>query len=172
MMIRSLSYVWLQSNDCNSSPIYGIESCWIILEILQHINILLYFSRLTRVAFWQQTLIVEICQNTACNQERLQFMPLAMYPCMHSYVQVGLNLADARLEVHVYQLQDDGPAQEELDDEDLAAASHWLLPATDFKGLWESLIFDSAIKQQVVIKLNSCSLVTSYSVYTIVFPRW
>ena len=82
MMIRSLSYVWLQSNDCNSSPIYGIENCWISLEIRQHIKILLYFSRLTRVAFWQQTLIVEICQ------ERLQFMPLAMYPCMHLYMYV------------------------------------------------------------------------------------
>ena len=56
---------------------------------------------------------------------------------------------DVRLELHVFQLHSDGPAEEELDDEDLAAANHWLLPATDFSGLWESLIFDSKIKQQV-----------------------
>jgi len=45
----------------------------------------------------------------------------------------------------------DGPAQEELDDEELSAASHWLLPASEFCGLWESLIFDSEIKNQVLI---------------------
>lgn len=50
------------------------------------------------------------------------------------------------LRIHVYQLNHEGPAQEELEEEELAAANHWLLPSADFQGLWESLIFDSQIK--------------------------
>ena len=50
----------------------------------------------------------------------------------------------------MYQLQEDGPGQEELDDEDLAAANHWLLPSSDFAGLWNSLVFDSDVKSQVI----------------------
>ena len=42
----------------------------------------------------------------------------------------------------MYQLHDDGPGTEELDDEELAAANHWLLPSTDFHGMWDSLVFD------------------------------
>ncbi len=49
----------------------------------------------------------------------------------------------------MYQLNSDSPGQEELDDEDLAAANHWVLPSTEFHGLWDSLIFDSSIKSHV-----------------------
>ena len=37
------------------------------------------------------------------------------------------NLKNSRLAIHVFQLHDDGPATEELE-EDIAAANHWLLP--------------------------------------------
>jgi hypothetical protein len=47
------------------------------------------------------------------------------------------------------QLHDDGPGTEELDDEELAAANHWLLPSTDFDGMWDSLVFDDDIKGNV-----------------------
>ncbi len=62
-----------------------------------------------------------------------------------------LDLSECALNIHVYQLQEDGPGQEELDDEDLAAANHWLLPSADFSGLWDSLVFDSSVKAQVDI---------------------
>ena len=62
-----------------------------------------------------------------------------------------LDLRSAQLHIHIYQLQEDGPAQEEMDDESMAAANHWLLPSADFQGMWESLIFDGDIKSQVAI---------------------
>ena len=35
-----------------------------------------------------------------------------------------------RLQVHVFQLHEDGPAAEELEeDSDVSAASHWMLPS-------------------------------------------
>ncbi|KAK2147549.1 hypothetical protein LSH36_547g00045 [Paralvinella palmiformis] len=60
------------------------------------------------------------------------------------------DIKTAVVHIHVYRLHVDGPAQEELDDEELSAASHWLLPASEFCGLWESLIFDSEIKNQLL----------------------
>lgn len=60
-----------------------------------------------------------------------------------------IDLCSKNLKLHVFQLQEDGPGMEELDDEDLAAASHWLLPSSDFDGLWESLVFDEEIKARV-----------------------
>ena len=60
-----------------------------------------------------------------------------------------INLATAKLHIHVFQLHDDGPASEELEDDDLSAANHWLLPATEFDGVWENLIFDSNVKSEV-----------------------
>lgn len=58
----------------------------------------------------------------------------------------GIDLTGNNIQIHTYQLQDDGPGTEELDDEDLAAANHWLLPSTDFHGMWDSLVFDDDIK--------------------------
>jgi hypothetical protein len=62
-----------------------------------------------------------------------------------------VSVTGAHVQIHVYQLQHDGPSQEELEDEggDLAAANHWLLPAKQFHGLWDSLVFDADIKTGV-----------------------
>ena len=51
----------------------------------------------------------------------------------------------------MYQLSEEGASQEELEEEDLAAAQHWMLPAAEFHGLWDSLIFDSHIKAEVLL---------------------
>jgi len=59
------------------------------------------------------------------------------------------NLKNSKLAIHVFQLHDDGPATEELE-EDIAAANHWLLPCEDFHGIWDSLIFDSDVKAQLI----------------------
>ncbi|XP_074646252.1 pachytene checkpoint protein 2 homolog [Tubulanus polymorphus] len=66
------------------------------------------------------------------------------------YDYQGIDLDKANLQIHVFQLHDDGPSAEELDDEDLAAANHWLLPCAEFDGLWNNLVFDSHIKQQLI----------------------
>lgn len=59
------------------------------------------------------------------------------------------NLKNCKFAIHVFQLHDDGPATEELE-EDIAAANHWLLPSEDFHGIWDSLIFDSDVKAQLI----------------------
>ena len=58
----------------------------------------------------------------------------------------------SKLDIYVYQLHDGGEEMEQLDSEDeVIAASHWLLPSTHFHGLWESLIYDDNIKNNVTI---------------------
>ena len=53
------------------------------------------------------------------------------------------------MEIHVYQLHTDGAGAEELDEENMIAASHWLLPSSDFHGMWDSLVYDEPIKMRV-----------------------
>ncbi|CAN0278459.1 pachytene checkpoint protein 2 homolog [Lampetra fluviatilis] len=66
--------------------------------------------------------------------------------------QQMVELLQTPVEVHVIQLNDEGPSMEELNqgDENLPAAHHWILPSTEFHGLWESLVYDSEIKLQLL----------------------
>ena len=68
--------------------------------------------------------------------------------CFSKYGQ-GADLSNSSLQFYVYQLHDGGPSSEELED-DISAANHWLLPAEEFHGLWESLLFDSDVKTQLL----------------------
>lgn len=36
---------------------------------------------------------------------------------------------------------------------DQPVANHWLLPSSDFHGLWESLVYDSNVKENVSLFL-------------------
>lgn len=39
------------------------------------------------------------------------------------------------------------------DGQEVSAAQHWVLPSRDFNGLWENLIYESNIKE------NVCSII-------------
>ncbi|XP_052269478.1 pachytene checkpoint protein 2 homolog isoform X2 [Dreissena polymorpha] len=72
--------------------------------------------------------------------------------------------ADCIFRYHIYQLHEDGPGTEELDDEDLAAANHWILPSREFHGLWESLVFDEDIKTKLLSYASTTLLFTDKQV--------
>lgn len=62
-----------------------------------------------------------------------------------------LDLKINQLCIYIFTLNDDGPSTLNLDEEEeLSAANHWLLPAADFHGIWESLIYDEGIKTQLL----------------------
>ena len=59
-----------------------------------------------------------------------------------------------QLVYHVYQLDNEGPEQEDLagdGEEPCSAATHWLLPSQEFHGLWDTLVYDTDVKNQVRI---------------------
>lgn len=61
-----------------------------------------------------------------------------------------IDLTTCKLQIHVFQVHTDEAGSEELDEENISAASHWLLPSTHFHGLWESLIYDESIKSRLL----------------------
>ncbi|XP_077347950.1 pachytene checkpoint protein 2 homolog [Lithobates pipiens] len=63
-----------------------------------------------------------------------------------------IDLSKCSIFVNVFHLNEEGPSSENLEEEneDLVAADHWILPAVEFHGLWESLIYDSEIKSNLL----------------------
>ncbi|KPP74392.1 pachytene checkpoint protein 2-like [Scleropages formosus] len=62
-----------------------------------------------------------------------------------------LDLQSCCLSIHIFTLYDDGVSTLNLEeDEDLSAANHWLLPAAEFHGIWESLVYENGVKKQLL----------------------
>ncbi|KAJ3675280.1 hypothetical protein LUZ60_004322 [Juncus effusus] len=66
--------------------------------------------------------------------------------------------------VHVYQLSEDGPGEEPSEDESLSSFNEWALPAKEFDGLWESLIYDVGLKPRLLRYAASALLFTERGV--------
>ncbi|XP_054638882.1 pachytene checkpoint protein 2 homolog isoform X1 [Dunckerocampus dactyliophorus] len=62
-----------------------------------------------------------------------------------------LDLTSCTVSFHMFTLSEEGPSTLSLEeDEELSAANHWLLPAADFHGIWESLVYESGVKTQLL----------------------
>ncbi|XP_072250486.1 pachytene checkpoint protein 2 homolog isoform X1 [Leuresthes tenuis] len=58
-----------------------------------------------------------------------------------------IDLKSCSVFIHIFTLNEDGPSMLSLEeDEELSAANHWLLPAAEFHGIWESLVYESGVK--------------------------
>ncbi|XP_068426162.1 pachytene checkpoint protein 2 homolog [Clinocottus analis] len=62
-----------------------------------------------------------------------------------------VDLKSCAVSIHIFTLNEDGPSTLSLEeDEELSAANHWLLPAAEFHGIWESLVYESGVKKQLL----------------------
>ncbi|KAK9278699.1 hypothetical protein L1049_028274 [Liquidambar formosana] len=52
--------------------------------------------------------------------------------------------------VHVFQLSEEGPCEELSGEGGLSSFNEWILPAKEFDGMWESLIYESGLKQRLL----------------------
>ncbi|XP_072961868.1 pachytene checkpoint protein 2 homolog [Typha angustifolia] len=66
--------------------------------------------------------------------------------------------------VHVFQLSEDGPGEEPSEDDTLSSFNEWALPAKEFDGLWESLIYETGLKQRLLRYAASALLFTERGV--------
>ncbi|CAN4115684.1 unnamed protein product [Withania somnifera] len=66
--------------------------------------------------------------------------------------------------VHVFQLSEEGPCEELSGDGELSTFNEWILPAKEFNGLWESLIYESGLKQRLLRYAASALLFTEKGV--------
>ncbi|XP_021888837.1 pachytene checkpoint protein 2 homolog [Carica papaya] len=66
--------------------------------------------------------------------------------------------------VHVFQLNEEGPCEELGGDGQLSSFNEWILPAKEFDGMWESLIYESGLKQRLLRYASSALLFTEKGV--------
>ncbi|MQL93382.1 hypothetical protein Taro_026034 [Colocasia esculenta] len=66
--------------------------------------------------------------------------------------------------VYVYQLSEDGPGEELSGDDMFASFNEWILPAKEFDGVWESLIYETGLKQRLLCYAASALLFTEKGV--------
>ncbi|KAM0832966.1 hypothetical protein ACQ4PT_064560 [Festuca glaucescens] len=66
--------------------------------------------------------------------------------------------------VHVFQLSEDGPGEEPSEDDTLSSFNEWALPAKEFDGLWESLLYEVGLKQRLLRYAASTLLFTERGV--------
>ena len=80
----------------------------------------------------------------------------------------GIPVWKADIRLHVYRLSVDGASEEYTDEseESVSSCSQWVLPAKEFDGLWENLIYDIDIKQSLVQYCSTALLFSDQSVNT------
>ncbi|XP_036081774.1 pachytene checkpoint protein 2 homolog isoform X2 [Rousettus aegyptiacus] len=63
-----------------------------------------------------------------------------------------IDLSACTVTLHIFQLNEDGPSSENLEEEteNIIAANHWVLPAAEFHGLWDSLVYDVEVKSHLL----------------------
>ncbi|KAA8542214.1 hypothetical protein F0562_023366 [Nyssa sinensis] len=66
--------------------------------------------------------------------------------------------------VHVFQLSEEGPCEEFSGDGQLSTFNEWILPAKEFDGMWDSLIYESGLKQRLLRYAASALLFTEKGV--------
>ncbi|XWS47647.1 hypothetical protein CRYUN_Cryun13aG0002100 [Craigia yunnanensis] len=66
--------------------------------------------------------------------------------------------------VHVFQLSEEGLCEELSADGQLSSFNEWILPAKEFDGMWESLIYESGLKQRLLRYAASALLFTEKGV--------
>uniref|UniRef100_A0A5B7B7Z9 Pachytene checkpoint protein 2 homolog n=1 Tax=Davidia involucrata TaxID=16924 RepID=A0A5B7B7Z9_DAVIN len=66
--------------------------------------------------------------------------------------------------VHVFQLSEEGPCEEFNGDGQLSSFNEWILPAKEFDGMWDSLIYESGLKQRLLRYSASALLFTEKGV--------
>jgi len=89
-------------------------------------------------------------QNSVFLQENVSSIEICIPDSLSYGHNNVIDKSKCKMLLHVYQLHTEGASSEEIEDEELSAASHWLLPALEFDGIWENLIFDSDVKQQLL----------------------
>lgn len=66
--------------------------------------------------------------------------------------------------VHAFQLSEEGSCEDLSGDGQLSSFNEWILPAKEFDGMWESLIYESGLKQRLLRYAASALLFTDKGV--------
>ncbi|XP_026470288.1 pachytene checkpoint protein 2 homolog [Ctenocephalides felis] len=90
--------------------------------------------------------------------------------CNENKLSGNTPITDNNIIYHVYRLDEAGSQAETIEDYDddtgseLSTANHWVLPSVDFHGLWESLIYEIDIKENLLKFVESTLLFSDKNV--------
>ncbi|XP_035224556.1 pachytene checkpoint protein 2 homolog [Stegodyphus dumicola] len=120
------------------------------LEILQNGNSLLSEKEIKNfVAKWllsQSNLIHENVISIFDDQNLAEHVnSISVYEDF----EIPTNGTYPKIFYHIYRFNSSAPEMEELDD-DQRISTNWILPTQEFHGLWDSLIYDSGVKDELL----------------------
>ena len=74
------------------------------------------------------------------------------------------SIENFELKIHIFKLDDEsvqmeGIASGDGDGQEVSAAQHWVLPSRDFHGLWENLVYEQNIKENLCICSEAYSFI-------------
>lgn len=95
----------------------------------------------THLLFWQVLSLPNFTILPRQAPETHFQQPAMLMPCKTLQVH---------LEIHVFQLSDEGTADDDEPEDDVSTYRDWLLPAQEFHNLWDSLIYDGDIKSRLL----------------------
>ena len=97
--------------------------------------------------------------NTSTSTSTSAFTSVYDQPTALDAASSSLPFWRCELKLHVYKLDGDGPSQEYTggnggeqggEDDGISSLEQWALPSTSFEGLWENLIYDIHVKQELL----------------------
>jgi len=84
--------------------------------------------------------------------------------------RTGIHLPSAKMIYRIFKLNRMGAEVEEINnqegDEEVPAAQNWTLPAAEFQGVWENLVYDSHIKKELLRFVETSLLLADRKVDT------
>ncbi|XP_076652988.1 pachytene checkpoint 2 protein [Halictus rubicundus] len=141
------------------------------VEICQNINSTLSRYEVERLVYAEISALEEIPLETTIygadlTNSILQNHVDSLTYSTNSMERTRMKLQGATLKFHVYRLNQEIAGVETMqnDSEELVASSHWILPAKDFYSLWESLYFDSTIKEDLLHFVETTMIFSDHSV--------
>ena len=80
------------------------------------------------------------------------------------------------LEIHVFQLNEEGAADDDEAEDNVSTYKDWLLPAQEFHNLWDSLVYGDDIKARLLQYASTVSSTISFCIryaacLSSVYPR-
>ncbi|XP_065827691.1 pachytene checkpoint protein 2 homolog isoform X2 [Oscarella lobularis] len=112
---------------------------------ISHCNLLLKsFDRDTNFADKVKSISVDLELNDSESESRLKTLGEHWKCTRHSFYVFGLNESMPSSDDLVLS------CNKEEEEEDMTVATHWRLPCSEFHGLWESLVYDSSVKAQLL----------------------
>ncbi|XP_017764304.1 PREDICTED: pachytene checkpoint protein 2 homolog [Eufriesea mexicana] len=143
------------------------------VEICQNVNSTLSTEKIENLVYAEINALEEIALDTVLyakdQSNRILQIHIESIICTSSHRERShMKVQSATLKFYVYRLTTETAATETMENngEDLPVSSHWILPTKEFHYLWESLYFDSTIKNDLLHFVETAMIFADHNINT------